>query len=165
LLPQRRLAALMTLLVMAAVGLQLLVPQLLRRFIDGALGNGEPSRLTTLAVLFLAAAVITQVLNAAATYVAAAVGWTATNLLRRDLTEHTLDLDMSFHNARTAGEMIERIDGDITSLSNFLSQFTVRVFGGLLLLVGILVALWLESSLMGAALTGFVLLELVVLSL
>ena len=32
LLPQRGLAALMTLLVIAAVGLQLLVPQLLRRF-------------------------------------------------------------------------------------------------------------------------------------
>lgn len=165
LLPQRGLAALMTLLVIAAVGLQLLVPQLLRRFIDGALGGVDQSRLTTLAVLFLAAAIVTQVLNAGATYVAAAVGWTSTNLLRRDLTEHTLDLDMSFHNSRTAGEMIERIDGDITSLSNFLSQFTVRVFGGILLLAGILVALWLENSLMGAALTAFVALELVVLTL
>ncbi|HZJ10394.1 MAG TPA: ABC transporter ATP-binding protein [Trueperaceae bacterium] len=165
LLPQRGLAGLMAVLLVAAVGLQLLVPQLLRRFIDGALGGVDPSRLTTLAILFLIAAVITQVLNAAATYVAAAVGWTSTNLLRRDLTEHTLDLDMSFHNARTAGEMIERIDGDITSLSNFLSQFSVRVFGGLLLLVGILVALWLENSLMGTALSAFVVLELVTLTL
>lgn len=155
----------MALLIVAAVGLQLLVPQLLRRFIDGALGDAAGSALTTLAVLFLVAAVFTQILNALATYVSAAVGWTATNRLRQDLTEHTLALDMSFHNARTAGEMVERIDGDITSLSNFLSQFSVRVFGGLLLLVGILVALWLESLLMGAALSAFVLLELVVLTL
>src|SRR5690606_35375256 len=110
-------------------------------------------------------AVVTQLLNAFATYVAAAVGWRATNHLREDLTRHTLDLDMGFHNSRTAGEMIERIDGDITSLSNFLSQFSVRVFGGLLLLVGILIALWVENALMGAALSGFVALELIVLTL
>src|SRR5690606_21853060 len=159
------MAALMAVLLLAATGLQLLVPQVMRRFIDGALAAAPTGRLTTLALTFLAAALLTQLLGAVATYVAAAVGWRATNHLREDLTRHPLDLDMGFHNSRTAGEMIERIDGDITSLSNFLSQFTVRVFGGLLLLVGILVALWLESSLMGAALTGFVLLELVVLSL
>jgi len=38
LFPQRGMAALMTVLLLTAVGLQLLVPQLLRRFIDGALG-------------------------------------------------------------------------------------------------------------------------------
>ena len=166
LLPQRGLAALMTVLLLGAVGLQLLVPQVLRRFIDGALAvTGEPVNLTRLALLFLAAALVTQVLNAAATYVAAAVGWTATNELRRDLTEHTVDLDMGFHNARTSGEMIERIDGDITSLSNFLSQFSVRVFGGVVLLAGILVALWLENRLMGAVLSAFVVLEMIVLNL
>lgn len=163
--PQRAMAALMAGLLLAAIGLQLLVPQLLRRFIDGALGGAEARLLTTLALAFLAAAVLTQVLNAAATYVAAAVGWTATNLVRRDLTRHTLDLDMGFHNARTSGEMIERIDGDVTSLSNFLSQFSVRVFGGLLLLAGILVALWLENRWMGMALSAFVVLEVVVLTL
>ena len=163
--PQSGMAVIMAALLLTAIGLQLLVPQLLRRFIDGALGGAEPRLLTTLALLFLGAAVLTQVLNAAATYVAAAVGWTATNLLRRDLTQHTLDLDMGFHNARTSGEMIERIDGDVTSLSNFLSQFSVRVFGGLLLLVGILVALWLENPLMGAALTAFVVLEIVTLAI
>ncbi len=163
LLPQRGKALLMSLLVLAAVGLQVLVPQLLRRFIDGALAGDAAERLTALALLFLAAALVTQVLNALATYVAADVGWTATNTLRQDLTEHTLALDMSFHNSRTSGEMIERIDGDITSLSEFLSRFTVRVFGGVLLLVGILVVLWLENWLVGAALTAFVVVDIVVL--
>src|SRR5690606_9115172 len=163
--PQRGMAILMAALLLSAAGLQLVVPQLLRRFIDGALASAGQDRLTTLAVLFLIVAVATQLLNAVATYVAASVGWRATNHLREDLTRHTLDLDMGFHNSRTAGEMIERIDGDVTSLSNFLSQFSVRVFGGLLLLVGILVALWLENPLMGGALTGFVVLEMITLSL
>src|SRR5690606_38683006 len=113
--PQRGLAALMAVLLLSATGLQLFVPQLLRRFIDGALAAALRSELTTLAVLFLVVAVVTQLLNAVATYVAASVGWRATNHLREDLTRHTLDLDMGFHNSRTAGEMIERIDGDVTS--------------------------------------------------
>lgn len=162
--PQRGWALGMALLLLVATGLQLLVPQLLRRFIDGALGAAPGAELTRIALTFLVAALLTQLLNAVATYVAAAVGWTATNLLREDLAAHTLDLDMGFHNARTSGEMIERLDGDVTSLSNFLSVFSVRVFGGALLLAGILVALWLENRLMGAVLTGVVLLEVVVLS-
>lgn len=162
--PQRGWALGMALLLLVATGLQLLVPQLLRRFIDGALGAAPGAELTRIALTFLFAALLTQLLNAVATYVAAAVGWTATNLLREDLAAHTLDLDMGFHNARTSGEMIERLDGDVTSLSNFLSVFSVRVFGGALLLAGILVALWLENRLMGAVLTGVVLLEVVVLS-
>lgn len=162
--PQKWRAALMAALLLAATGLQVLVPQLLRRFIDGAMASMPTGTLVNIALLFIGVALVTQLLNAAATYVAASVGWTATNLLREDLTRHTLGLDMSFHNARTSGEMIERIDGDITSLSNFLSVFTVRVVGGILLVVGILIALWLENPLIGVALTAFALVELVVLS-
>src|SRR5690554_152665 len=162
--PQKWMALLMALLLLAATGLQVLVPQLLRRFIDGAMASLPTSQLVNIALLFIGVALLTQLLNAGATYVAASVGWTATNYLRQDLTRHTLGLDMSFHNARTSGEMIERIDGDITSLSNFLSVFTVRVVGGLLLVIGILIALWLENPLIGAALTLFAVVELVVLS-
>ena len=77
--PQSGMAAIMAGLLLTAIGLQLVVPQLLRRFIDGALGGAEPRLLTTLALLFLGAAVLTQVLNAAATGMASkleAAGYT-----------------------------------------------------------------------------------------
>jgi ABC-type multidrug transport system fused ATPase/permease subunit len=70
---------------------------------------------------------------------------------------------MTFHAARTSGEMIERIDGDVTALSDFFAQFAVRVLGGLLLLVGILVLLWREDPWLGAALTLFTALEVAVM--
>lgn len=111
------------------------------------------------ALLLLGIAVSRQLLSAAATYLGADVGWSATNVIRVDLARHTLALDMGFHTSRTAGELIERLDGDVTALSDFFSQFSVRVFGGLLLLVGILLALWLENALVGLALTLFALLE------
>ena len=46
---------------------------------------------------------------------------------------------MDFHNRRTPGEMIERIDGDVTALANFFSQFVIQVLGSALLLLGAIV--------------------------
>ncbi|MEX2541250.1 MAG: ABC transporter ATP-binding protein [Trueperaceae bacterium] len=162
--PQLGKVVLMAALLVGAIGLQLSIPQILRGFIDNAMAGVQVAELRRTAVWFLAIAFGYQLLAAVATYVGADVGWTATNRLRRELAGHILGLDMSFHTARTPGEMIERIDGDVTALSNFFSQFSVRVFGGLLLLLGILILLWLENPLVGLVLTLFTGLELVVLA-
>jgi ATP-binding cassette, subfamily B, bacterial len=168
--PQAGVAALLAGLLLTGIGLQLAVPQVLRRFIDTATGvaTGSLPRtagdgLVGLALVFLALALGTQLLNGAASVLGATVGWTATNLLRRDLLAHVLRLDMTFHATRTPGELIERIDGDVTALSDFFAQFAVRVVGGVMLLVGILVVLWWENPWVGAALTAFTLLEFVVM--
>jgi ABC-type multidrug transport system fused ATPase/permease subunit len=153
--PQRTKAIIMAVLLLTGIGLQLAVPQLLRRFIDAIAAGADRDTLTVVAVIFLAVALGNQAITAFATYLSADVGWTATNAIRLDLLEHCYNLDMRFHNERRPGELIERIDGDVTALSNFFSQFSVQVLGGILLMVGILVTLWLESPLMGAALTAF----------
>ena len=57
--------------------------------------------------------------------------------------------------------MIERIDGDVTALSNFFSQFSVRLIGAGLMLVGILTLLWLETPLAGLMLSVFTVLVMV----
>jgi ATP-binding cassette subfamily B protein/ATP-binding cassette subfamily C protein len=76
---------------------------------------------------------------------------------------HLLDLDMAYHKDRTPGEMIERIDGDVTALSNFFSQFSVRVFGALLLLLGSLGVFWWRDWRVGLGVTLFAGVTLVVL--
>ncbi|MBB6099393.1 ABC-type multidrug transport system fused ATPase/permease subunit [Deinobacterium chartae] len=162
--PQRGRAVLLAVLLLASIGLQLFVPQILRYFIDAAQQGAALRSLLAAAGLFLVAALVTQLLSAAATYVGTDVGWAATNRMRADLVRHVLRLDMRFHKDRTPGELIERIDGDVTALSNFFSQFAVRVFGAALLLLGILVLLWLENAWVGAALTAFTLLVMVVMN-
>ncbi len=162
--PQWRKAALMATLLLLSIGLQLLEPQILRFFIDSVSEPQAAGLLLRAALLFLSIAISRQVLSAVATYLGADVGWRATNVIRRDLAGHTMALDMRFHNSRTAGEMIERLDGDVTALSDFFSQFSVRVLGALLLLVGILIVLWLENLWVGLALTLFAVLELVVMT-
>jgi len=130
-----RVAALAVLL-LGGIALQLVGPLLLRAFIDGAVAGDGLRGLQLLAGLFIAASIVSRVASVAAAYFSEQVGWTATNLLRADLLRHCLRLDMPFHNARSPGEMIERVDGDITALANFFSQFVIRILGGLLLLVG-----------------------------
>jgi ATP-binding cassette subfamily B protein len=70
---------------------------------------------------------------------------------------------MSFHNAHSPGEMIERVDGDVTALTNFFSQFTIQVLGNGLLLVGILVLLFRVDWRVGAVVGAFALITLLVL--
>ena len=152
---QRGRVAMLAVLLLGGIALQIANPQILRYFIDSAQGGGATSQLINAAILFIVVAIATQMLNVAATYIAENVGWTATNQLRADLALHTLKLDMSFHKARTPGELIERIDGDVTALANFFSQFVIRVFGSLLLLVGILVALTIANWQIGLMMTAF----------
>ena len=60
---------------------------------------------------------------------------------------------MRFHNDHTPGELIERIDGDVTELATFFSQFALNLVSNGLLLIGILVALFLEDWRAGLAFT------------
>jgi ATP-binding cassette, subfamily B, bacterial len=146
---------LLAVLLLASVALSLYLPQLLARFLDTAQQKGSLSSLTQLALTYIGIAVGVQVLSAGATYIGADVGWAATNRLRLDLTRHLLSLDMAFHKERTPGELIERVDGDVTALSNFFSQFAVRVFGAGLLLLGALVMFWRQEWWLGLAVTLF----------
>jgi ABC-type multidrug transport system fused ATPase/permease subunit len=91
------------------------------------------------------------------------VSWKATNRLRSDLALHVLRLDLPFHKKRTPGEIIERIDGDVSQLANFFSQFLIRVLGNLLLVVGILVLLYREDWRVGLGALAYALLTLIAL--
>jgi ATP-binding cassette subfamily B protein len=142
-------------LLLTGITFQVINPQFIRAFIDRATSGEDPGALIGLASTFVLLAVGHQALNVAATYFAEHVGWSATNEMRADLATHLLDLDMSFHKVRTPGELIERIDGDVTTLSNFFSKFVIHVAGNLILLVAILVLLWREHWLVGIGMTGF----------
>ena len=68
--PQRKKAALLFALLLSGIGLQLLNPQILRHFINTVqTGAGDGTELVFTALLFLAAALGTQVLSTLATYV------------------------------------------------------------------------------------------------
>jgi len=161
--PQAARAVLLAVLILGQMGLQLLSPQIVRSFIDGAMEGAPTAALTRMALLFLGVAVATQSLSLALTYIGQNVAWTATNALRRDLTLHCLRLDMAFHKAHAPGELIERIDGDVGALGNLLSEMSVRLFGNGLMITGIVVMLLIEEWRVGLAALGYTVLMLFML--
>lgn len=161
--PQRPRVLLQAALLLSSIGLELANPQIVRYFIDTAQKGGPAGRLTVAAVAFLAIALIQQVVALGAAYVGAVVGWEATNRLRADLMRHCLGLDLSFHKSHTPGELIERIDGDVTLLANFFSQFTINILGNALLVGGILIILAFTNPWLGLGLTAYCLATLAAL--
>jgi ATP-binding cassette subfamily B protein len=142
-------------LLFAGIVLQVLNPQIIRNFIDRATTGDTTDNLIPIAVAFMVVAVVYQALSVIATWMAENIGWKATNDLRRDLADHLLHLDMDFHKTHTPGELVERVDGDVTALSNFFGQFMINVVGNLALLLGILLLLFRESVWVGGAMTLF----------
>lgn len=152
--PQVRHVAWMSALLLAGLALQLANPQIIRFFLDTAQA-GEQRYLLGAGGLFIAFALLQQALTLAAGYASKDVGWSATNRLRADLVLHCLRLDMPFHKRFTPGELIERIDGDVTLLANFFSAFAVRVLGNALLVLGILALLAREDLRVGAGMLAY----------
>lgn len=161
--PQRFRFILLVCLLLGSIGMRVVAPQIMRSFIDAA-QKGEAVRvLILMAAGFIGIALAQQLISVAVTYLGESVAWTATNALRAELAEQALLLDMSFHNDHTPGELIERIDGDVSELATFFSQFALNLAANGLLLLGILAALFLEDWRAGLGFSLFSLVTILVL--
>jgi len=165
--PQWPAVLLLAVLLVMSIGLQLVNPQIVRSFIDTAQGGarGAQSALLTAAVLFIAVALVQRAVAFAVVYLGENVGWRATNELRADLTRHCLRLDLSFYQTHTPGDLIERVDGDVTLLAGFFSRAVVQMLGNALLVLGILALLFRVNPWLGAGLGVYTLATVLALRL
>ncbi|MCA9953636.1 MAG: ABC transporter ATP-binding protein [Anaerolineales bacterium] len=150
----------LTALLTVSIALQLYGPQVIRDFLDAAQNGTAVRLLVALGLLYFGVTVIQKGVALWTTYLSEDLGWAATNSLRADLAAHTMRLDMSFHKLQTPGELIERIDGDVSNLAEFFSQLLVQVLGNAVLVVGILVLLFREDWRIGLVGLGYGLLTL-----
>ncbi|QSB14113.1 ABC transporter ATP-binding protein [Natronosporangium hydrolyticum] len=153
--PGRRGALALTAGVLAATVLPLLAPQLTQRFVDGAVAGDPTQSLILLALGYLGLAVSGQFARMFTAWLASRLAWDGTNRLRERLAEHALELDMSYHGRRTPGEMIERVDGDVVALSEFVVAFLLDVIASFLLLLGVLIIVLTVDVRIGAALIAY----------
>jgi ATP-binding cassette, subfamily B, bacterial len=140
----------------AVTALPLLGPQLMRRFVDGAAGGRPLSALVVLAVAYLVVALAGQGARLFAAWLAARTAWDVSNRLRERLATHALSLDLAFHVGRTPGELIERVDGDVEAVSEFIVAFLLDIVASALLLAGTLVLVTSEDVRLGLALGAYV---------
>ena len=163
--PQWFRVSLLAIFMFGGIGLNLVNPQIIRYFIDTAKAGGATRDLIIAGGIFIAIAFFRQIIVLISSYLGQDVGWRATNQMRGDLADHCLNLDMSFHHEHTPGEMVERVDGDTTALSNFFSEFILQVIGSLIFLVGVLILVAREDWRIGVALTAFVIIAITVYNL
>lgn len=161
--PHWRRVLILAVILAFTIAVQVATPIVASRFIDQATGDGTRQLLTVLALVTVALAIVGQGASLAETYVAEFVSWQATNALREDLSEHLLRLDASFHNAHTPGELIERVDGDVSTVARFFSRFVVYVLGNGVLILGVLGLMFLTDWRVAVGLSAFVLIALVVM--
>ncbi|MEM7132487.1 MAG: ABC transporter ATP-binding protein [Chloroflexota bacterium] len=161
---QRLLVLILSITLLSSVGLEILKPQILRNFIDMSIEGSTLQALMLTALIFFGTALLAHAVSVVVAYTGENVAWTATNELRSDLVEHCLHLKMSFHNLRTPGEMIERVDGDVTTLSNFFSLLVIGILGDCLLIGGVLIVLFAEDWRVGVCITLFILSALLLIA-
>lgn len=143
--PYRGRVVLLVLLLLGSIALQLVAPQVIRRFLDAAVSRPQSTVLVTLSAVFFVVVISQKVLGTASIYFAEDLGWATTNALRRDLAAHVLRLDMGFHKLRTPGELIERIDSEVGNMAEYFSELVSAVFANGVLVIAVIVLLFLEA--------------------
>ncbi|NED99515.1 ABC transporter ATP-binding protein [Phytoactinopolyspora halotolerans] len=153
--PGGRAGAALVVAIAAATVLPLLAPQFTKRFVDGAIAGDSAAALVLLALGYLGLAVTGQLARMLTAWLASRLAWDGTNRLRELLAEHALGLDMAYHGKRTPGEMIERVDGDVVALAQFVVAFLLDVVVSLLLLLGVIVIVLSVDLRIGGVLLAF----------
>ncbi|MFF5106960.1 ABC transporter ATP-binding protein [Streptomyces sp. NPDC000134] len=139
---ERTAMTLLAVLVPSGIALQLVAPYLLRAFIDGTLSGDSGDALTGLATWSLAAALGVLVVTAGTEALSSRVAWRSTDRLRADLVAHCLSRPPDFYRRHPPGELVERMDGDVTRLAAVMSALLLELLAQALLIVGILIALF-----------------------
>jgi ABC-type multidrug transport system fused ATPase/permease subunit len=137
--PERRpITALMALLVVAMI-LPLAGPLLIGSFVNAALDGESASQLAALGGLFLLCTLTGDALQLVVTWYSVRLAWRVGNRLRIDLCRHALGLDLDWHGEHSAGQLIERIDGDIDAVTRFSSTAVLQLGGNAILVTGVLI--------------------------
>lgn len=136
----KKLVFLLILSTLGSLVMTLVKPKILSTFVD-SIKDKPINTLFLLGILFLFAVLSSASLSIFMQYVTENLGWSTTNDLRIDLTRHLINLDMSFHKKFSAGQLIERIDGDIQNLFNFFTTFVTGITFNSIIIVGSIIYL------------------------
>jgi ATP-binding cassette subfamily B protein len=153
--PRPRAAIALGAAIAVSTALPLLAPQLVRRFVDDAIGGAGARTLGLLAAGYLAVAVAGQGARVLTAWLASHLAWDATNRLRERAAAHALGLDLAFHGRHTPGEMIERVDGDVAAVADFIVTFLLDAVAGFLLLAGVVVIVFTVDPRIGGVLLAY----------
>ena len=152
--PHRLQAVVLCLLVLADIVLTTGNPLIAAEFIDRAGTDAAAGPLARLAGIYLLVGFANQLLELAAGRLAIDLAQRTTNDLRVDLTDHVLQLDVDYLTRHPQGDLLERVDGDPTTLERFFAHFVFDVVATALLAVGVITVTLLTDLRLGLVLLG-----------
>jgi len=130
----KRATWILSVLIVLTAAVPITSPFVLSDLTDRALGGEGLNALMWLAILLIALEAIEPCFDLMTGRLAIGLAWRVSNGIRSRLAEHILTLDAAWHGDRTAGELVERIDGDTANIGLFAAQMgSAGLLAGLLL--------------------------------
>ena len=120
----------------------LLGPYLLGVAIDVYIIPGDLPGLIRIALFMLGVSIITAVLEFFANWIMATVSQGAMKKLRTDLFQHLQLLSLRFFDRNPAGDLMSRLTNDIDAINRAISQNVTGLVSNVLMLVGVLIAMF-----------------------
>lgn len=154
--PHRRRYGLLGVALGLSSALGLAAPVLVGRIVDRAAAGAAMGELIGLSAVLVGVGVLAQVASVIVTWWSTRTAWATTNELRLELAGHVLALDHEFHRTHSPGELVQRIDGDVTALSDLLARVVPKVGGAVLTAGGMVVVLTIIDPRIGLAMLAYV---------
>ena len=121
--------------------MQLLQPYLIKEAIDGPIAAGDPSGLLPIAGLLLVVLVASYSLQFISSYASHVGGQAIVHDLRSAVHRHLVSLRANYFQKHPAGRLLTRCTNDVEGIGEMFAAGFLTLFGDLVLLLGICVAL------------------------
>ncbi len=120
----------------ASTAVALAGPVLLGLFVDRLKSGKGVSELLPIGIAYVVGGLAATGINVLVTWRSTTLAWKITNTLRTDLARRVLDADRAFLRDHPTGELVSRIDGDVSALTDMLAMFVARVLSVVFVALG-----------------------------
>ncbi len=143
--PHAAAVAIAFVVILGASLAELAQPWITQQAIDRYIGTGDADGLRRMALLFLALIVGAFGFDYVQTAVLQLTGQKILQTLRMQVYTHLQRLDLAFYDRNPIGRLMTRVTTDVDALNDMFASGIVTIFGDVLVLVGIMVAMLLMN--------------------
>lgn len=143
----KRTVLLLSAVILANTGLQILVPRFLSAFIDRAEANAPMTAITWIIAGYLLTVAAQKGAGLCEEFLSCRLGGKITNRIRHQMLEHFIDLPMNKHDTFSSGEIMTRLDEDVEGVYEYYQVLFLRIGTSALLLVGVILSVAMKNRL------------------
>ena len=134
---------------LATAGLQVLTPILVKYAIDNYITKHDLSGLYKIGGLYLLVLIAELILSYIQVYIMQMTGQRIMYDMRVQIFEHLQNLELKFFHKNPVGRLMTRVTNDVDVLNELFTSGVVSIFGDILTLTGIIIAMLLINFQLG----------------